>query len=123
MDIVDIGTSLLKHYKPVAHLIHRLKIEREMKSEWFYYSEIFDVEDFVNLKEIYIVPSDGLSACVGATEEHYWPCGEENVFYIDPTNNERVFRGGEGEGEIDMLYMILQCFVLVRIALDRVSIK
>lgn len=77
-----------------------------MQAEWFYYEEVDDVQDFVNAKEIYIVPSDGLGSCAGATEEHFWPCGEENVFYIDPENSERIFRGGEGESEIDRLYTI-----------------
>jgi hypothetical protein len=108
IDIIDIGKSLFKDFKPVAPFILRLKFEREMHSEWFYYDEVDDVQDFVNTTEIYIVPSDGLSACIGATEEHYWPCGEDNVFYIDPDNSERVFRGGAGESEIDSLYPVHQ---------------
>ncbi|KAJ4295647.1 hypothetical protein N0V90_007660 [Kalmusia sp. IMI 367209] len=104
IDIPDIGRSLFEVFKPVAQFISRLKFKCEMQSEWFYYVEVNDVQDFVNTKEIYIVPSDGLSACVGATEEHYWPCGEENVFYVNPDNSERVFRGSEGEIEIDRLY-------------------
>lgn len=104
MDTIDIGESMFESFKPVAPLIHRLKFAREMQSELFYHSEVREVQDFVNAKEIWIVPLDGLNSCVGATEEHYWPCGKNNVFYIDPDNPERVFVGSDGEDEIDTLY-------------------
>ncbi|KAF2710053.1 hypothetical protein K504DRAFT_490270 [Pleomassaria siparia CBS 279.74] len=109
IDIIDIGRSLFEVFRPVAQLVHRLKFEREMQSEWFYYDEVDDVQDFINTKEIYIVPSDGLSTWVGATEEHYWPCGDDNVFYIDPDDSERVFRGGDGEGEISIIQLHITC--------------
>ncbi|CAN9084773.1 unnamed protein product [Alternaria alternata] len=104
MDTIDIGESMFESFKPVAPLIHRLKFAREMQSEFFYHSEVREVQDFVNAKEIWIVPLDGLGCCVGAGEEHYWPCGPENLFYIDPENLERIFRGWDGEVEIDALY-------------------
>jgi hypothetical protein len=48
------------------------------------------------VEEIHIVCQDGLFSWIGALEEHYWPCGEENVFFIDPDDEDRVFRGDEG---------------------------
>jgi hypothetical protein len=104
IDLINIGNSLFDDFQPVAKLFLRLKFEKEMQSESFYHGEVEGVRHFVNAKEIHIVVLDGLFACVGATEEHYWPCGEENVFYIDPDNRERVFRGPDGEDEIDTLY-------------------
>lgn len=104
IDTIDIGRSMFVSFKPVAPSIQRLMITREMQSDWFYYSEVEGVRDFVNAREIWIVPLDGLFSCVGATEDHYWPCGEDNVFFIDPDNRERVFRGPDGEDEIDTLY-------------------
>jgi hypothetical protein len=104
IDTIDIGNSLFKPLEPVAPFIHYLKFEREMQAEWFYYGEVDDIRYFVNAKEIYIVPTDGLTACIGNTEEHYYPCGERNVFHVDPTNSERIFRGEDGEGEINDLH-------------------
>ena len=106
IDTIDIGMSFFERYEKVAKSIRYLKFAREMQAEWFYYGEVNDVQDFVNAKEIWIVPLDGLGCCVNATEEHYWPCGEENVYYIDPENPERVFRGPDGEGEIDDLCLL-----------------
>ncbi|KAF1833009.1 hypothetical protein BDW02DRAFT_570509 [Decorospora gaudefroyi] len=101
-DIIEIGTSLFKVFKPVAHFVRRLKFERDLQD--FYYSEVYDVPDFVNIKKIYIALSDGLWRGVGSTEKYYWPCGKENVFYIDTdSDSHRVFRGCDGEREIDSL--------------------
>ncbi|KAJ5046856.1 hypothetical protein J3E74DRAFT_466785 [Bipolaris maydis] len=97
IDTIDIGESMFDSFKPVAPSIQRLRFAREMQAEWFYYDEVEGVRHFVNAREIWIVPLDGLSSCVGATEEHYWPCGQENVFFIDPDNPQRVFRGPDGE--------------------------
>ena len=95
---------MFDNFKLVAPFIQRLRFAREMQAEWFYYAEVEDVKYFVNTREIWIVPLDGLFSCVGATEDHYWPCGEDNVFFIDPANHERVFRGPDGEDEIDTMY-------------------
>ncbi|KAH6625881.1 hypothetical protein C7974DRAFT_209240 [Boeremia exigua] len=104
IDTIDIGTSTFDSFKPVAPLIQLLRFKREMQGDWFYYQEVDDVRHFVNAREIWIVPLDGLWACVGATETHYWPCGKENVFFLDPLNYERMFIGPNGEDEIDRLY-------------------
>lgn len=103
-DTIDIGESMFDSFKPVASSIQHLRFAREMQAEWFYHTEVEDVKYFVNAKEIWVVPLDGLFSCVGATEEHYWPCGDESVFFIDPDNRERVFRGPDGEDEIDTMY-------------------
>ena len=106
INTVDIGKSLFRSFEKVAESIRYLKFSVEMQAEWFYYGGVTDVKNFINAKEIWIVPLDGLGCCVGATEEHYWPCGEENVYYIDPENPKRVFRGPDGEGEIDDLCLL-----------------
>jgi hypothetical protein len=71
-----------------------------MSSEFFYHSEVRELHRFVNVMEIYVVCADGLYSWLGALEEHYWPCGEENVFFIDPDDGEQVFRGPEGLDKI-----------------------
>lgn len=90
IDLISIGTSMFEDYKQVAPLIQRLKFERENSAEWFYYSEVHSLRLFVNVKEIYVVCADGMRAWHEATEEHYWPCGEENVFMIDPDNGQMM---------------------------------
>lgn len=100
IDMVSIGTSLFANYKPVAPVIQRLKFERENSSEFFYHSEVQELRDFVNVKEIHVVCADGMRAWHLATEEHYWPCGEENVFMIDP-HDGRMMRGLEMDEMFD----------------------
>jgi hypothetical protein len=104
IDTIDIGETNFERYKKVAKSIRYLKFAREMQSESFYHFETHGISYFANVKEIWILPLDGLGCCVGAGEEHYWPCGPENLFYIDPENLERIFRGCDGEVEIDALY-------------------
>lgn len=104
IDTIDIGESMFDSFKPVAPSIQLLKFAREMQAEWFYHNEVEGVKYFVNTREIWIIPLDGLSSCIGATEEHYWPCGKDSVFFVDPDNRERVFRGPDREDDIDTLY-------------------
>lgn len=104
IDTIDIGESMFDSSKVIAPSIQRLKFAREMQAEWFYYTEVEDVKYFVNARETWIVPLHGLFSCVEATEEHYWPCGQDSVFFIDPDDRERVFRGPDEEDEIDTMY-------------------
>jgi hypothetical protein len=103
IDIIDIGTSLLENYKPVAEKILRLRLEREESAEGWYHWEVRELLEFRSLEEIYVVCADGLFAWIGASEEHAWPCGEENVSFIDPVDEGRVFRGNKGLDEISDL--------------------
>lgn len=104
-DIIDIGTSLLEFFAPVASEIRKLKMEREMSAtsggEFFYHSEKEELHKFVNTEEIHVVCADGLFAWLGALEEIYWPCGNDNVFLIDPDDDQQVFRGEEGLSRIE----------------------
>ena len=104
IDTIDIGEGSFDRYEKVAKSIRYLKFAREMHSDYLYWSEFRGISHFVNAKEIWIMPLDGLDCCVGVGEAHYWPCGQENLFYIDPENAERVFRGPDGEEEIYALY-------------------
>jgi hypothetical protein len=99
-DIINIGTSSLRDFDQVAPEIRRLGIERELSEEYFYYTEIQDLRLFVNVQEIHVVCADGLLAWLGALEEHYWPCGIENVYLIDPEDRSRIFKGPDGIDQI-----------------------
>lgn len=100
IDIIDIGASYLGYYKPVSEYIQRLRLKREESAEAWYHWEVRELLEFPNLKEIYVVCADGLFSWIGALEEHTWPCGEENVFFIDPEDEDRFFRGNKGLDEI-----------------------
>lgn len=73
----------LESFKPVAHLIKRLKFERENSCESFYYFEAKEIRNFANAKEIHVICGDGIEAWHQASSEHHWPCGKENLFLID----------------------------------------
>ncbi|KAK4156435.1 hypothetical protein C8A00DRAFT_12633 [Chaetomidium leptoderma] len=103
MDIISIGTSHLDYFHPAAPLIKRLKFERENFNEFSYHSEVKDLDAFVNVKEIFVVCTDGVRAWHGALEEHYshWRCGEENLYLIDPHDGGRMMRATELDAMMD----------------------
>jgi hypothetical protein len=100
IDMISIGTTMFASYNPVAPIIQRLKFERKNSDELFYHYEVQELRDFVNVKEIHVVCADGMGGWHGALEDHYWPCGEENVFMIDPDDG-RMMRGIEMDEMFD----------------------
>lgn len=70
----------------VAPFIKHLKIERENSCTWhgeyFYHSESHELRTFENVEDVHVICVDGLRAWRGATEEHWFPCGAENVWLI-----------------------------------------
>ena len=61
IDIIDIRKSHFRDFKPVAHLIRRLKFERDLhasRRNYFYY-EIKYLCDFVDVEEFHIVGANG----------------------------------------------------------------
>ena len=109
IDTINIGESLLRSFKPVAPTIHRLKLQREWsafynRAEPPHYWEQNEIEDFNHVEEIYIVCAEGVYAWQDVFEVHEWPCGDDNVFLIDPEDSERIFRGQEGLYEFGEMY-------------------
>ncbi len=100
MDMISIGTTLFDEYEPVAPLIRRLKFEREHSDDFFFYREVHRLRDFLKVREVHVVCADGLRSWHLATEEHYWPCGKQNVFMIDPDDG-RMMRGIEMDEMFD----------------------
>jgi hypothetical protein len=94
VDIIDIGETPFECYKLVASSIQRLKFERKNSDEGFYHIEAKELNMFTNLKEVYVVCADGIRAWWYAGEEHYWPCGAENLYFIDPDSG-LVMSSGE----------------------------
>lgn len=84
IDVIDIGETPFECYRPAASSIQRLKFNRKNSDKGFYHFEARDLAMFTNLKEARVVCADGIRSWWGAGEEHYWPCGAENLYFIDP---------------------------------------
>jgi hypothetical protein len=90
IDIIDIGTTDLSAFVPVASTIRRLKFARENQN-FFFHVESYEIgRRFGNVKEIHVVCVAGLWQWLGASEVHYWPCGVENVVMIDPEDGREM---------------------------------
>ncbi|KAI0513260.1 hypothetical protein F5B22DRAFT_611859 [Xylaria bambusicola] len=86
VDVVSIGRCSLEPFKTVASLIQRLKMERAISVErdaW----QMLKLKEFVNVKEIYIVCLDGMKTWHKVSEEYFYPCGRENLFFINPDDS------------------------------------
>ncbi|GAB1317043.1 2EXR domain-containing protein [Madurella fahalii] len=94
IDMISIGTSPFEAFKPVAHLIRRLSFERNNGDEFSYYFEARELHSFVNVREIHVVCPEGIEAWHEARKEHYFPCRDENLFFID-LNDGRMMRSIE----------------------------
>ncbi|KAF9871970.1 hypothetical protein CkaCkLH20_10602 [Colletotrichum karsti] len=90
IDMVSIGPTGFADLITIAPRIKRLKFDRMNSDEGFYHFEVHELRNFVNLEEVHVVCSDGLQAWWGAAEDHYWPCGQQNLFFIDPENGQMV---------------------------------
>lgn len=100
IDTISIGPTLFEEYMPVAPLFQRLKFERENSDHFYYYREAEEIRIFRNVKEIYVVCADGYWAWVNCLEEQDWPCGPENVFFIEPRDG-CVIRGPDFVGVVE----------------------
>ncbi len=83
IDMASIGTTYFDRFRPVAHLIKRLSFERKNGCESFYHFEAKEIASFANAKEIHVLCPEGIEAWHEASKEHYFPCGPENLFFID----------------------------------------
>lgn len=102
IDTIDIGESHFQDVKPVAESIRRLRIQRDMgtgfKGEYFYEQEARELGQFVNMEELYIVAGDGLFKWEHVWYDNIcgWVCGFDNVFFIDPEDDWKTYRGYAG---------------------------
>jgi hypothetical protein len=100
IDIIYIGNgNHLGDYIAVAPQVQRLRFKAEFSDEVFSRSSMNYLQHFTSVKEIFVVCMDGMNAWWGALEEsqeHLWPCGEENVWLINPENGI-MMRGSEND--------------------------
>lgn len=106
--MIDIGLTGFEYFKPIAYLFRWLMFEANFEWEGFFHFEAHKLSYFENLNEIHVVcaephgPVDWLNVFEGG---HYWPCGNENMYFIDKTSGQ-VFRGEEGLDEIERVYHV-----------------
>lgn len=102
IDMISIGRTCFKNFTPVAPLIRRLRFERDTLDESFYHFEAAALRQFVNAEEIHVVCADAFRTWDWTSERHYWPCGRENVFFIDP-NDGRTMNAIELDKRLEQL--------------------
>ncbi|KAL2145842.1 hypothetical protein VTI28DRAFT_6139 [Corynascus sepedonium] len=85
VDMVSIGKTELRDFRAVAHQVRRLRLERSLFSETFSRTESALIGDlFFNLTEVHLICLDGMRSGYSVTEDIYFPCGPENVYFVDP---------------------------------------
>ncbi|KAI0882845.1 uncharacterized protein GGS22DRAFT_195566 [Annulohypoxylon maeteangense] len=100
IDMVSIGKTSFEVFKPVALSIKRLRFERENSDEYFFHVEVRELWDWTNTEEIHVVCADGMESWHKASEEHFWPCPLENLWFFDPDDG-RMMRSIEMEKMLD----------------------
>jgi len=94
IDMVSIGTDPFIWFKPVAHLVRRLRFERKIGCEFYNRSESHEIGSFVNLDEIHVLCPESIEAWHRAKEQVDLPCGAENLYFIG-LNDGRMMRSTE----------------------------
>ncbi|KAK4643737.1 hypothetical protein QC761_405540 [Podospora bellae-mahoneyi] len=97
IDVMSVGATDLHDFRAVAHQVRRLRLERELSSEYFSYTESKLFRKFGNLAEVHLVCLDGVLAGYGVTNDIYFPCGPENVYFVDPEE-----MGGKVMNSVDL---------------------
>ncbi|KAJ3573084.1 hypothetical protein NPX13_g4831 [Xylaria arbuscula] len=86
IDMISIGSCEMDRLTPVAPLIQRLRIARDMGEE-FQIRRLDQLGLFINVKEIHIVCLDGnLENWYNTSDWYPIPCGEENLFFVHPND-------------------------------------
>ena len=86
IDMVSIGWSNFEAFRPVAHLIKRLRFTRDNTDEyWASGDEPDELYHYKNVSEIHVVLCEGseFEEWQWAAQDYTWPCGKENVLFID----------------------------------------
>jgi hypothetical protein len=83
--VADIGTVSFEHCKPIADFVQRLKFEREDETEKWTHWHGLEVRESTSLEEVKIVTYN-----VDAGAGQCRPCGKENVFIIDASNDHKT---------------------------------
>ena len=100
---IDIKTPF-EALEPIASSVKRLRFERDggdhLGNDW----PADSLKMFVNLVEVHVVCVEGLRSWRRPLKRLYWPCGEENVRFIDPDRDGprgKMYSGREMEELLD----------------------
>lgn len=103
-DMVSIGYTDLSDFRAVAYQIRRLRLERALSNEYFSRTESQLIGDlFRNLGEIHLVCLEGIRSGYTVAEDIDFPCGPENVFFVDPEH-----MGGAIMNSVDLDDMVVR---------------
>ncbi|KAF2819905.1 hypothetical protein CC86DRAFT_459947 [Ophiobolus disseminans] len=84
IDLINIGTSFLNYFIPIASFLKRLKLRRANTDEWWSEYEKDLLPSFKNVENIYVVCVDGFWGWGDDDVFNYeWPCPYENLVFID----------------------------------------
>ena len=88
-DVICVGTSWFSDYEAVAPKVQRLTFwgKNPHRDACFYPLEL---EIFFNVRKIYVVSDVDLWEWDNTVDEYTWPCGNENVFFIDPEDDRMI---------------------------------
>jgi hypothetical protein len=109
IDLLNIGTSYLLYFEPIAPAIKCLKLSREntLDNLWYNVEGRHILPLFINVKKIYVVCSDSIVNWSNDDVYNYcWPCAKENLVFIDEISPLGYFEAGylELDGYVDKLY-------------------
>lgn len=83
-DMVSIGKTDMSDFRAVAYQVRRLRLERVLSDEYFARNESELIGRYFRyLTEIRLICLDGIRAAYTITEDTYFPCGPENVYFVD----------------------------------------
>jgi hypothetical protein len=99
IDVMDIGDTHMAYFKPIAHLIKRLKFNRMIINENWYDTESALLQIFTNVEEIQILCGDSFYNWGDEVDSFVWPCPLENLVFIDEESPGGPYRVGHREME------------------------
>jgi hypothetical protein len=88
IDLINIGTSDLVYFIPIASTIKRLKLSRDNTDEygfeecWYEYEEDW-LASFTSVEEIHVLCRDGFWNWGNHVYHCRWPCALEKLVFID----------------------------------------
>ncbi|GJC83611.1 hypothetical protein ColLi_06449 [Colletotrichum liriopes] len=102
-DTLSIGKTDLHEFRAVAYQIHRLQLQRVISEEYFSRTESLLISRwFRNVTKVYLICLEGIRAGYLITEDIVFPCGPENVYFVD------LEIGGTMMNSIDLDAMVIR---------------
>ncbi|KAF6816298.1 hypothetical protein CPLU01_13894 [Colletotrichum plurivorum] len=84
-DMLSIDKSDLHEFRDVALQVRRLRLWRVVSDEYFARTESLLIGRwFRNVTEVHLICAEGIRSGYSMTEDTDFPCGPENVYFVDP---------------------------------------